>query len=56
MSAQEPNPMIILFSFGSLFLFLYFLVIRPLHHRKNERAYLGSTFDTMEQQASKNES
>ena len=48
--------MITLFVFRSLFLFIYFLVIRPLHNRNNERANLGSTFETMEQQASKNAS
>ena len=44
--AQEPNPMITLVMFGGLFLFIYFLVIRPLRNRKNERANLGSAIST----------
>jgi len=48
--------MITLFVFRSLFLFIYFLVIRPLHNRNNEYANLGSSFETMEQQTSKSAS
>lgn len=40
--AQEANPMISLVMFGGLFLFMYFLIIRPQRKRQKEHADLVS--------------
>jgi preprotein translocase subunit YajC len=39
-SGQEANPMITLVMFGGLFLFMYFLIIRPQRKRQKEHANL----------------
>jgi preprotein translocase subunit YajC len=33
---SQPNPLITLFMFGGLFLFMYFLIIRPQRKRQKE--------------------
>ena len=38
--AQEANPMVTLVMFGGLFLFMYFLIIRPQRKRQKEHANL----------------
>ena len=35
-AAGEPNPMITLLMFGGLFVFMYFLIIRPQRKRQKE--------------------
>ena len=37
---QEANPMVTLVMFGGLFLFMYFLIIRPQRKRQKEHANL----------------
>ena len=39
-AAGEPNPMITLLMFGGLFVFMYFLIIRPQRKRQKEHAAL----------------
>lgn len=38
--ASEPNPMITLIMFGGLFIFMYFLIIRPQRKRAKEHQKL----------------
>lgn len=38
--AGEPNPMITLIMFGGLFIFMYFLIIRPQRKRAKEHQKL----------------
>ena len=38
--AQEANPMVTLVMFGGLFLFMYFLIIRPQRKRQKEHTDL----------------
>lgn len=38
--AGEPNPMITLLMFGGLFIFMYFLIIRPQRKRQKEHKAL----------------
>tara|TARA_B110001469_G_scaffold25426_1_gene26156 strand:+ start:560 stop:886 length:327 start_codon:yes stop_codon:yes gene_type:complete len=38
--AGEPNPMITLLMFGGLFVFMYFLIIRPQRKRQKEHTTL----------------
>ena len=38
--AGEPNPMVTLFMFAGLFVFMYFLIIRPQRKRQKEHAKL----------------
>ena len=40
-AAGEPNPMITLLMFGGLFVFMYFLIIRPQRKRQKEHTDLG---------------
>ena len=40
--AQEDNPMVTLVMFGGLFLFMYFLIIRPQRKRQKEHTDLVS--------------
>ena len=41
-AASEPNPMISLLMFGGLFVFMYFLIIRPQRKRqKDHQALVG---------------
>ena len=40
--AQEANPMVTLVMFGGLFLFMYFLIIRPQRKRQKEHTDLVS--------------
>ena len=37
---QEPNPMITLVMFGGLFVFMYFIIIRPQRKRQKEHQSL----------------
>lgn len=37
---QEPNPMITLVMFGGLFVFMYFLIIRPQRKRQKDHQNL----------------
>lgn len=39
-AASEPNPMISLLMFGGLFVFMYFLIIRPQRKRQKEHQEL----------------
>jgi len=39
-TAGEPNPMITLLMFGGLFVFMYFLIIRPQRKRQKEHTTL----------------
>ena len=39
-AAGEPNPMITLLMFGGLFVFMYFLIIRPQRKRQKEHTTL----------------
>lgn len=39
-AANEPNPMITLVMFGGLFVFMYFLLIRPQRKRQKEHQNL----------------
>jgi len=39
-AAGEPNPMITLLMFGGLFVFMYFLIIRPQRKRQKEHTNL----------------
>ena len=39
-AAGEPNPMITLLMFGGLFVFMYFLIIRPQRKRQKEHTAL----------------
>jgi len=39
-AAGEPNPMITLLMFGGLFVFMYFLIIRPQRKRQKEHSNL----------------
>ena len=39
-AAGEPNPMITLLMFGGLFMFMYFLIIRPQRKRQKEHTTL----------------
>ncbi|MAT51722.1 MAG: preprotein translocase subunit YajC [Porticoccaceae bacterium] len=41
--AGEPNPMITLLMFAGLFLFMYFLIIRPQRKRQKEHQNLVSS-------------
>jgi|TARA_R110000822_G_scaffold159476_9_gene299217 preprotein translocase subunit YajC len=41
-AASEPNPMYTLLMFGGLFLFMYFLIIRPQRKRAKEHKELTS--------------
>lgn len=43
---QEPDPMITLLMFGGLFLFMYFLIIRPQRKRQKEHKDLITSLDT----------
>lgn len=38
--ASEPNPMVTLFMFAGLFVFMYFLIIRPQRKRQKEHTDL----------------
>ncbi|MDG2501513.1 MAG: preprotein translocase subunit YajC [Porticoccaceae bacterium] len=38
--AGEPNPMVTLFMFAGLFVFMYFLIIRPQRKRQKEHTDL----------------
>ena len=38
--APEPNPMVTLFMFAGLFVFMYFLIIRPQRKRQKEHTNL----------------
>lgn len=38
--ANEPNPLITLVLFGGLFVFMYFVIIRPQQKRRKEQANL----------------
>ena len=40
--ASEPNPMVTLFMFAGLFVFMYFLIIRPQRKRQKEHTDLVS--------------
>jgi preprotein translocase subunit YajC len=39
-NGAEPNPMITLLMFGGLFVFMYFLIIRPQRKRQKEHTNL----------------
>jgi len=41
--AGEPNPIVTLLMFGGLFLFMYFLIIRPQRKRQKEHQELTSS-------------
>lgn len=41
----EPNPMITLLMFGGLFIFMYFVIIRPQQKRRKEHANLVSSLN-----------
>jgi preprotein translocase subunit YajC len=42
-AASEPNPMYTLLMFGGLFLFMYFLIIRPQRKRSKEHKELANS-------------
>ena len=42
-ASQEPNPLYTLLMFGGLFVFMYFLIIRPQRKRQKEHKDLTSS-------------
>lgn len=41
--SQEPNPIVTVLMFGGLFVFMYFLIIRPQRKRQKEHTELTKT-------------
>ena len=44
-AAQEPNPLFTLLMFGGLFVFMYFLIIRPQRKRQKEHQELTNSLN-----------
>lgn len=44
-AANQPNPMVTLVMFGGLFVFMYFLLIRPQRKRQKEHQTLVSSLN-----------